>query len=144
MRIDSLRVATSARLAVLDLDATLQTAASSLSRPGIGMVVVCSDTGAAGVVTKSDLVRHLATDGAADAPVALLMTRPVVSCRPADEVYSVWQTMTSRNLQNVPVLAGDLTPLGILDIRDAMQALLEQEQYEEHMLVDYIAGVGYR
>jgi CBS domain-containing protein len=144
MRIDSLRVATSARLAVVDLDATLQTAASSLSRPGIGMVVVCGDTGAAGVVTKSDLVRHLATNGAADAPVALLMTRPVVSCGPADEVYSVWQTMTARRLQNVPVLGCDLKPLGILDIRDAMQALLEQEQYEEHMLVDYIAGVGYR
>jgi CBS domain-containing protein len=144
MRIDTLRVATSARLGVVDLDATLQTAASSLSRPGIGMVVVCGDAGAAGVLTKSDLVRHLATEGAVDAPVAQLMSRPFVSCRAADDVYGVWQRMTARRLQNVPVLGDDRKPVGILDIRDAMQALIEQEQYEERMLVDYIAGVGYR
>jgi CBS domain-containing protein len=144
MRIDSLRVAISARLALVDLDATLQSAASTLSRPGIGMVVVCSDAGAAGVLTKSDLVRHLATEGAADAPVALLMSRPIISCGPTDDVYSVWQTMTARKLQNVPVLGANLKPLGILDIRDAMQVLFEQEQFQEQMLVDYIAGVGYR
>ena len=144
MRIDSLHAVTSTRLAVVDLDATLQTAASSLSRPGIGLVVVCSDTGAAGVLTKSDLVRHLATAGAADSPAALLMSRPIVSCEPHEDVYSVWQTMTARKLQNVPVLGADRKPLGILDIRDAMQVLLEQEQHQEHVLIDYIAGIGYR
>jgi CBS domain-containing protein len=144
MQIDSLRVATSARLAVVELDTTLQTAASCLSRPGVGMVVVCGDAGAAGVLTKSDLVRHLATEGAADAPVALMMSRPFVSCSTTDDVYGVWQTMTARRLQNVPVLGVDRKPVGILDIRDAMQALIEQEQYEERMLVDYITGVGYR
>ena len=33
------------------------------------------------------------------------MTRPFVSCRPDDELHSVWQAMTKRTLQNVPVLA---------------------------------------
>lgn len=144
MRIDSLHAATSARLATVDLDATLQTTACCLSRPGIGLVVVCSDTGAAGVVTKSDLVRHLATAGAAGGPVALLMTRRIVSCGPNDDVYSVWKTMTARKLQNVPVLGVGLEPLGVLDIRDAMQALFEQELYQEQELVNYITGVGYR
>jgi CBS domain-containing protein len=144
MRIDSLRAATSARLAMVDLDATLQTAASCLSRPGIGLVVVCGDTGAAGVVSKSDLVRHLAAAGAADAPVALLMNRPIVSCGPSDDVYGVWKTMTARKLQNVPVLGVDGKPLGVLDIRDAMQTLFEQELYQEQELVNYITGVGYR
>jgi CBS domain-containing protein len=144
MRIDSLHAATSARLAVIDLDATLQTAASCLSRPGIGLVVVCSGTGATGVITKSDLIRHLATAGAADAPVALLMNWPIVSCGPSDDVYSVWKTMTAQKLQNVPVLGIDRKPLGILDIRDAMQVLFEQELYQEQELVNYIAGVGYR
>ncbi len=144
MRIDNLGAATSARLAVVGVDATLQTAAFSLSRPGIGLVVVCSDTSAAGVLTKSDLVRHLAAAGVADAPVALLMSRPFVSCEPDDDVYSVWQTMTARKLQNVPVLGANRKPLGILDIRDAMQALFEYEQFQERVLIDYIAGIGYR
>jgi CBS domain-containing protein len=144
MRVDSLQTATSARLATVELGATLQTAASCLSRPGTGLVVVCSNTGAAGVLTKSDLVRHLAMAGAADAPAALLMSGPIASCKPDDDVYDVWQTMTARKLQNVPVLGDGLEPLGILDVRDAMQALLEQEQHQEHLLIDYITGIGYR
>jgi CBS domain-containing protein len=119
--------------------------AFSFSRPGIGLLVVCSNTGAAiGVLSKSDLVRHLATAGATDAPVAQLMSWPITSCKPDDDVYSVWQTMTVRKLQNVPVLDVDLMPLGILDIRDAMQVLFEHEQYQEQALIDYVTGVGYR
>lgn len=144
MHVDSLHAAISARLATVELDATLQTVASHLSRPGIGLVVVCRDTGAAGVLTKSDLVRHLVSAGAADAPAALLMSSPIVSCKPNDDVYDVWQTMTARKLQNVPVLGDDLKPLGTLDIRDAMQALFDQEQYQERVLIDYIDGIGYR
>jgi CBS domain-containing protein len=145
MRIKSLHAAISARLAAVSLDATLRTAALSLSRPGIGLVVVCGNTGAAaGVLTKSDLVRHLTRAGAADAPVARLMTQPIVSCEPDDDLYGVWQMMTARKLQNMPVLGMDLKPLGILDIRDAMQVLFEQERYQEQILIDYVAGVGYR
>jgi CBS domain-containing protein len=144
MRINSLHAATSVRLAVVHMDATLQTAASVLSRPGVGLVIVCSDTGAAGVLTKSDLIRHFMAAGAADAPLALLMSRPVVFCEPNDVVYDVWQMMAARKLQNLPVLDANRKPLGILDIRDAMQVILEAEQYQEQVLVDYIAGVGYR
>jgi CBS domain-containing protein len=145
MLIDSLSAATSARLVEINVDDTLKTAALCLSRPGIGLIVVCREGGeAGGVLTKSDLVRHLATKGAADDPVPPLMSWPIVSCAPDDDVYSVWQIMTERKLQNVRVLGVDLNPLGVLDIRDAMEVLLEQEQFQEHMLVDYIAGVGYR
>jgi CBS domain-containing protein len=141
MHVNDLHTATAARLAVVGLDATLRTAALCLSRPGIGLVVVCGDVAAAGVLTKSDLVRHLSRAGAA---VAQLMTRPIVSCDPNDDLYSVWQTMTARKLQNMPVLGVDRKPLGILDIRDAMQVLFEHEQYQERLLIDYIDGVGYR
>jgi hypothetical protein len=52
--------------------------------------------------------------------------------------------MTERKLQNIPVLGADRMPLGVLDIRDAMKALYDHMQFEEQMLVDYIAGTGYR
>jgi CBS domain-containing protein len=145
MRIDSVRPAISERLAVIGVGSTLQTAALSLSRPGIGLVVVCHEGGeAAGVLTKSDLVRHLARAGSANQPVAQLMSRSIISCGPSDDLYKVWQTMTERKLQNMPVLGVDLKPLGTLDIRDAMQVLFEHEQYQEQALVAYIVGVGYR
>ncbi len=60
MLIEKLHALTSTRLAVIDFNATVQVAALSLSRPGIGLVVVCNAGGGAeGVLSKSDLVRHL-------------------------------------------------------------------------------------
>lgn len=145
MLIDKLHALTSSRLAVIGFDATVQTAALSLSRPGIGLVVVCNGSGGAeGVISKSDLVRHLGSPASSAPPVSVLMTSPMVSCGPQDDVYDVWQTMAARNLQNLPVIDAAAKPLGILDIRDAMKVLFDQEEMQERMLVNYVAGVGYR
>ncbi|MGE0004429.1 MAG: CBS domain-containing protein [Parvibaculaceae bacterium] len=145
MRIEQLSPLTSPRLTVIGTGATLQAAAHSLSSPGIGLIVVCDEAGrAAGVLSKSDLIRHLADRDPAGASIVTLMSRNIVACAPTDEVYAAWQAMASRRLQNMPILAADSTPLGILDIRDAMKALFEQEQYQERMLSNYIAGLGYQ
>jgi CBS domain-containing protein len=130
---------------VINVEAELRSAALSLSKPAIGLVVVCHGSGeAGGVLSKSDLVRHLANSGSAEAPVATLMSRSVVSCGPDDDLHSVWQTMVAQGLQNVPVLSADSKPLGILDIRDAMKALFEQEEFQERVLANYIGGIGYQ
>jgi len=52
--------------------------------------------------------------------------------------------MTGAGLNHVPVLDQLGTPLGILTADDALKALLEAEEYEEHLLSDYVAGIGYR
>ena len=52
--------------------------------------------------------------------------------------------MSTRNLQNIPVLDAGTRPLGVLDIRDAMNALFRQEEQLEIMLSNYVAGIGYR
>jgi CBS domain-containing protein len=145
MRIDRLHGVTSPRLAVVDVDATLHAAAISLSKPGIGLAVVChGDSCVVGVLSKADLVRHLASSGRLEASVAELMSRPVISCSPGDDLHEVWQMMTAQNLENMPVLDADLRPLGILNIRDAMKVLFEEEEFLEHALVNYISGVGYQ
>jgi CBS domain-containing protein len=145
MRIDRLHPVTSVRLAIIDVAATLRTTALALSRPGIGLLVVCNTDGqTAGVISKSDLVRLLTSQAPMDATAATVMSRPIVSCGPTDDVYVVWQMMVAQNLQNVPVLDTDSRPLGVLDIRDAVKALLEQEEYQEHLLANYVAGIGYQ
>jgi CBS domain-containing protein len=145
MRIEQLNPMTSARLSVIDTEATLQAAALSLSNPGIGLVVVCNGSGKiAGVLSKSDLIRHLAHRDLAEPSVVTLMSREIISCDPDDDVHGTWQTMVARGLQNMPVLGADSKPLGVLDIRDAMKALFEQEEFQEHMLTNYIVGMGYR
>ena len=44
----------------------------------------------------------------------------------------------------MPVLSTDSKPLGILDIRGAMKALFEQEEFQERVLANYIGGIGYQ
>ena len=145
MLIAALRSMTSARLRVIAVDATLRTAASALSNPHVGILVVCDENRkAAGVVSKSDLVRHLSNVGVAEAPVAVLMSRTISCCHPEDDVYATWQSMSAQSLQNMPVLSTDSRPLGVLDIRDALKVLFEQEERQEHLLINYIAGVGYQ
>jgi CBS domain-containing protein len=145
MLIKKLHALTSTRLAVIDFNATVQVAALSLSRPGIGLVVVCNAGGGAeGVLSKSDLVRHLTGPMSSTPSVSHLMSRSIISCGPQDDVHDVWQTMTARSLQNIPVIDAGARPLGILDIRDAMEALFKQEEMQERMLMDYVTGVGYR
>jgi len=130
---------------VIAVDATLRTAASALSNPHIGILVVCDENRKAeGVVSKSDLVRHLSNVGVAEAPVAVVMSRNISSCLPEDDLYTTWQTMAAQSLQNMPVLGTDSRPLGVLDIRDALKVLFEQEERQERLLINYIAGVGYQ
>jgi CBS domain-containing protein len=130
---------------VIAIEATLRTVASAFSNPRIGLLVVCDGNGrTAGVVSKSDIVRHLRDVGVTDAPVANLMVRNIVSCRPEDDLYATWQKMVAQNLQNMPVLSADSMPVGVLDIRDALKALFEQEEYEEQLLINYVSGVGYQ
>ena len=130
---------------VIDPYATIRAAALSLSNRGIGLAVVCEGDGrAVGVLSKSDLVRYLTLPEALEPSVSALMSQPFVFCAPEDDVHTVWQTMAARGLQSVPVLNDYSKPVGVLDIRDAMKVLIEQEELQEHMLVNYIAGVGYR
>ncbi|WP_244497493.1 CBS domain-containing protein [Ensifer sp. Root142] len=73
-----------------------------------------------------------------------LMSRNIISCSSGDDLQAAWQVMMENRIQNMPVLGNDAKPLGVLDIRDALRVLLfEQEQLQEHMLANYIAGIGY-
>jgi CBS domain-containing protein len=145
MRVDALRPMISERLVAIAADETLRTAAFALSNPHIGLLVVCDENRkATGVVSKSDIVRHLANVGVAQARVSTLMSRNIISCRPEDDLHATWQRMEAQSLQNMPVLSAASTPLGVLDVRDALRVLLEHEEYQERLLVNYVAGVGYQ
>ncbi|HEY9011127.1 MAG TPA: CBS domain-containing protein [Devosia sp.] len=145
MLISALSELTRAKLMVIDEQDTVRTAAEAFSDPALGLIVACSVGGRAhGVISKSDLVRHLARAGRIDTPIAEVMTRTVVCGSLADDLHGTWQLMVRRRLQNLPLVDGDRKPVGMLDIRDALEAILRAEERQEEQLVNYIAGNGYR
>jgi CBS-domain-containing membrane protein len=71
------------------------------------------------------------------------MSPKIIGCHPTDDLQTAWQVMVDNRLQNMPVLGDQAKPLGVLDMRDALKVLYEQEQLQEHMMENYIAGIGF-
>jgi len=145
MLLEELAQATVVRFKSLAQQSTVQAAAEAFANARLGLIVVCDGQDRAlGVVSKSDLVRHLANASPVDIPVMEIMTRSIVSAAPGDDLRATWKLMVARRLQNLPLLDRDRRPIGTLDIRDALQTVLALEEEQEDQLVNYIAGIGYR
>jgi CBS domain-containing protein len=128
-------------------DAPLIEAAILLRDLDNDLVVVCnSDERLAGVITKTDIVRQISQcrgSGCVTA-AASVMTRTVILCRPGDRLPEVWSVMKERRLKNIPIVDEDVRPLGVLNARDALETLLEEVEYEEVLLREYVMCVGYQ
>jgi CBS domain-containing protein len=135
------------RLATISVDALLVDVAKLLSYTQISLVVVCDFEGAmVGVITKTDIVRQIGGchGSACTSAAADVMTRDVAYCRPTDCLPDVLSMMAKRGFVHIPVVDENCKPLGVVNARDALRALFEEEKYEESLLRDYVMGVGYR
>jgi len=52
--------------------------------------------------------------------------------------------MAKRGFVHIPVVDEHSKPLGVVNARDALRALLTAEKYEASLLRDYVMGIGYR
>ena len=135
------------RLVTIGIGAALIDAAKLLGGiPTDILAVRDDDERLAGVITKTDVVRRIGEcqGSACTTAVAAVMTRTVILCHAGDVLLDVWATMKDRGLKNVPVVDQGLRPIGILNARDALEGLLEEAEYEEGLLRDYVMCVGYR
>jgi CBS domain-containing protein len=124
--------------------AAVETAARALLDQNVGLLVVCGPEGAiVGVLSRLDLVRHLAGERVHKTS-AEPMSTDVVFCRPTDQLYDTWKSLVANQLLNLPIVDPQSRPVGVLDSRDALKALLEAELYQEQLLESYVAGVGYQ
>lgn len=134
------------RLITIRTESLLVDAARALSDLQAELLVVCgAGDEAVGVLTKGDVVRRIThCQGAAcRAASAAAMTRRVVSCRPEDSLSDVWNKMKRHRLRHLPVLDDRSRPLGVINARDVLQALLTDAGNETELLRDYVMSVGY-
>lgn len=135
------------RLVTIDVGALLMDAAKLLADTQVSLLVVCGSGGAmVGVITKTDIVSLIGVCGgsACRTSAADVMTREVVSCRPSDYLPDVLVMMQKRGFVHVPILDDESRPVGVVNARDALRALMAEEEYEQALLRDYVMGVGYR
>ncbi|MDI1226401.1 MAG: CBS domain-containing protein [bacterium] len=129
-------------------DAPLTSVAGLLHCDGhINLAVVCNNCGTmVGVVTKTDIVRQISAchGNVCTATVAEVMTKDVTYCRPGDTLEEVLSNMRKHGFLHVPIVDEDSKPLGVINERDALFALLEDTahelesaEYKESLLRDY-------
>lgn len=147
MLVEALMPTARRRLTTIKADESLADAAKLLSETHIGLVVVCAADGSmVGVITKTDVVRQVAQghESTRTAPVSAIMTKNVVHCGPSDLLYEVWSSMKERGFVHIPIIDQHFRPSGVVNARDALQALLGEVKDEESLLRDYVMGIGYR
>jgi CBS domain-containing protein len=115
---------------------------AALAARGVGAAVVVDDDGAVvGMVSERDVVRHLHDRGAGllDESVGAIMTGPVTTCGPDDEVDALAGVMTQKRIRHVPVVEqGKLT--GIVSIGDVVKTRLDELEAHREQLEAYING----
>jgi CBS domain-containing protein len=147
MLVDDFMPTARQRLATINAEGTVAEVAGLLSETHVGLVVVCAGDGSmAGVITKTDVVRQVAQGGECipTVPASAIMTKNVVHCRPSDLLYEVWSSMKERGFVHIPVTDQHFRPSGVVNARDALQALLGEVKDEGSLLRDYVMGIGYR
>jgi len=121
---------------------TLAQIAQQLSTRRIGSVLIMAEADTmVGIVSERDLVRALASHGAAalELEARHVMTRDVQTCHPDDPIEHVMETMTQGRFRHLPVVDhGEL--IGLISIGDVVKARLEETRHETEALKAYISA----
>lgn len=147
LQVSSLQAIAASRLFTVSADALLVEVAARLSSAQISVVVVCDVAGSMlGVITETMLVRRLGLDQGDffTTPAGDVMTQDFTTCAPDDRLADVLTMMHTRGLIHVVLMDADKKPLGVLNARDGLRALLAAGNQEETLLRNYVMGVGYQ
>jgi CBS domain-containing protein len=121
---------------------TVSQAVTRMEGNGIGALVITDLNGMPiGILSERDIARGVSRYGSslADTPIASLMTRNLVTCKPDDSVADIMGIMTDRRIRHVPVLR-DGRLAGIISIGDVVKVRLGEIEEEASQLRAYITG----
>jgi CBS domain-containing protein len=118
--------------------------AQELARRNIGAVLVRDAAGQLlGIVSERDIVRRLASEGAAvlERTAAQLMTSALQTATPATTGAQALKLMTDSRVRHHTLLE-DGRLCGIVSIGDVVKARIMQQDQEVDSLKAYVAGVA--
>lgn len=101
--------------------ATVAQALRTMLDHDIGAVVVVDGESVVGVFTERDLTKRLLDDEALlDRELNEVMSTPVTTVNPSDEVVFIFRLMTEKRIRRLPVIDGGLL-VGIVTERDLLR-----------------------
>jgi CBS domain-containing protein len=120
--------------------ATIHEAMAMLVTQHIGALVVVDDhSRIVGIITERDILRECASrsEHVKTTQVREVMTTNLIIGVPEDEVSYVMGIMTHNRIRHLPIIASDRLE-GIISIGDVVKAQLEETEFENRYLKDYL------
>lgn len=140
MKIQDIVAKKGPEVVTISASASIADLVALLAERNIGGVVVSADGRAIdGIITERDVVRRLATEGAAvlQRTVGELMTTQVLTCKPDDTLEETAHTMTYSRIRHLPVTR-DADLAGIVSIGDVVKYRIDQLTDERNHLLEYL------
>lgn len=121
---------------------SLAEASRLLSARRVGAVMVTGEDGSVrGILSERDIVRAIATGGAAalDHAVSRHMTSSVVTCERESTVDDLMHVMTTGKFRHVPVVENGRL-VGVVSIGDVVKRKVAETEAEARAIREYIAN----
>jgi CBS domain-containing protein len=131
-------------IVTIEETASVADAAQRLAQHRIGALPVMGAGGRlAGILSERDVVRGVATKGAAvlSEPVSALMTAGVETTTEAERIGDVMQRMSKGRFRHMPVLK-DGQLIGMISIGDVVKQRLDEQELEVETLRGFVTGIG--
>jgi CBS domain-containing protein len=107
----------------------------------IGALPVMQGNQLVGIVSERDYARKVILLGrsSADTPIWQIMSAPVTTVSPEEEVHRCMEIMTEQRIRHLPVVERGKM-IGMISIGDLVKAVIDEQQQTIDQLERYIAG----
>ena len=129
----------------VDPSATVYEALELMSRKNVGALPVLEDGLVIGVFSERDYARKIILLGRAskNTIVRALMKTPPITVTPMTSVQECMKLMSEHHVRHLPVINGDVL-VGVMSMRDMVNAIISDQEATIAQLEDYISGEGHR
>lgn len=100
-------------------DATVRQAVERMMEAKVGCLIVEDDAKVVGIFTERDLLRRVVGAGKDPDSVSIseVMSSPVQSCKPSDDVNDCFDTLSAHEYRHLMVAENE-EPVGVISLRD--------------------------
>lgn len=129
---------------VVSPDETVYHALMLMANHNVGAVMVVEDGQMVGIFTERDYARKIILMGrcSLDTKISEIMTREMITIHPETSLEECMALMTKWHIRHLPILLeGRL--IGIVSMRDVVQAIISKKEETIQDLEKYILGQGY-
>jgi CBS domain-containing protein len=129
----------------IDPEATVYEAIALMAKKNVGALPVLEDGVVIGMFSERDYARRVILHGRASKNTIVrdLMKSPPITVNPMTSVQECMKLMDAYHVRHLPVLKEN-TIVGVMSMRDLVNAIISDQETTIEQLQDYISGEGHR